>query len=216
MSLWFSNSSSPPFGHPHFPFKSGTRAETPKAVLFPRYNDHLSFPAGKCKYVLADGGIIYCHKLGSGCGQEWPLAKHYSLAPLGGWAVWAELGWKGGKGQGQEFAAENWAGALHIVTMSGWNGGATTLAQDSWGRSMLREGQIGFPGDPETCHFGACQGSSVLLMLSCYREWVVAGSFNPKVPLFTWLNVTLSCAGFLSTQCYAKACLKEFTGSSTS
>lgn len=44
----------------------------------------------------------------------------------------AELGWKGSKGQGRESAAENWAGILHIVMVSGWNGCATTLDQGSW------------------------------------------------------------------------------------
>lgn len=28
----------------------------------------------------------------------------------------------------------------------------------------------------------------------------MAVSFNPKIPLLMWLNVTLSCAGFLSTK----------------
>lgn len=35
-------------------------------------------------------------------------------------------GKRGGKGPGQEFAGENWVGTLHVVTVSGWNEGATT------------------------------------------------------------------------------------------
>lgn len=160
-----------PFDHSHFPIRltSGQelrlqRQRCSQGII----TIHHQFLLGKCKYVLANGGIIYCHKLGWGLGQEWTLAKHYSLAPLGGWAVWAELGWKGGKGQRQEFAAENWAGALHVVTVSGWNGGATTLDPDSWRISMLRAVKIGSPEEPRhlvTLESG--RDSSILLVFSC-------------------------------------------------
>lgn len=109
LSPWLSNSSLLPVGHSHFPFSSGWGQEQ----RLPRQCCSQGIIAihhsllGKCKCALADGDIIYCHRLGCGLGQEWPLAKHYFLAPLGGWAVWAELGWKGGKGQGQGFAAQN-------------------------------------------------------------------------------------------------------------
>lgn len=58
-------------------------------------------PPEECKYVLADSRVIYYPRLRRGLEQARLLARHYSPVPLGGSAGWAELGWKGGRGQRQ-------------------------------------------------------------------------------------------------------------------
>ena len=72
------------------------------------------FPPEKCKYVLADSGVIYYPRLRYGFEQERLAAgQAYLRDPLGGFAGWAELGLEVMPGANAgALAAENGPGSL--------------------------------------------------------------------------------------------------------
>ena len=72
------------------------------------------FPPEKCKYVLADSGVIYYPRLRYGFEQErLAVGQAYLRDPLGGFAGWAELGLEVMPGANAgALAAENGPGSL--------------------------------------------------------------------------------------------------------
>ena len=67
----------------------------------------------RCKYVLADSGVIYYPRLRYRFEQERLPAKHYLRVPLGGSAGWAQLGLEAmPRAKAGTLAAENGPGSL--------------------------------------------------------------------------------------------------------
>lgn len=90
--------------------------------------------------------------------QEWLLAKHYSLVPLGGFAGWAALGMEGRpRAEAGALAAKNRLGFCHGgCTLSVYQGGveaATTLEPGSWKLHVWRT-EVWFPTMPRLLMVG--------------------------------------------------------------
>ena len=114
------------------------------------------FPPEKCKYVLADSGVIYYPGLRYWFEQDRLPAKHYLLVPLGGSSGWAELGLEAMPGaKAGTLASEKALGLCHQGSTSlGAAEVAATLEVGSWRLSMLRRLEPGSMGCPDSGHWG--------------------------------------------------------------
>lgn len=95
-----------------------------------------------------------------GLDVDWDRSGHWPS--IISWLPWEaglygqSLGGREAKGRGRGLQPRT--GSLHVVTMSGWNAGGTTLDPGSWRLPMLRAGKTGSPWDPDTLSLWSLAG----------------------------------------------------------